>query len=227
MVKSKELKLMRKALEKAEKVRNPLELVAAADKNFDDGSSSSSSSFTLQYASAQDLLASNKDDKNADDTSLQQCLDLFEANMSDLYGDSSWGLDMDKKRSEFTHKKARYLLVTTAAAATTTTAASSLAAFVQFRFDYDDEDDPSETVLYVYEIQVADGYRRQGLGRRLMKVVEQIAHAMGLPKIMLTVFKRNKEALQFYRDKLRYEIDACSPSQHGASEDYEILSKQL
>jgi Acetyltransferase (GNAT) family len=44
---------------------------------------------------------------------LNSCLQLFEGNMGALYRKSSWGLDMDKKRDELVHRKARFILVTT------------------------------------------------------------------------------------------------------------------
>jgi N-alpha-acetyltransferase 40 len=44
---------------------------------------------------------------------LSSCLQLFEDNMGALYRNSSWGLDMDKKRDELVHRKARFILVTT------------------------------------------------------------------------------------------------------------------
>jgi len=217
MVKSKELKLMRKRLEKAEKVHDPLNTIdnhpfssssASSNKNKDD-----EPSFSLQYTSAPDALI------------LQQCLDLFESNMGELYRNSSWGLDMDEKRSEFSNKKARYLLLHHQQQEQHRQ--QQLAAFVHFRFDYDDEEDPEAVVLYVYEIQVSQEFRRQGLGGKLMNVVERICRNVELPMVMLTVFKKNEQALQFYLEKLDYQIDARSPSQHGHVEDYEILSKSI
>lgn len=46
-------------------------------------------------------------------------------------------------------------------------------------------------------------------------------------KIMLTVFRQNTSAMQFYRTKLHYTIDATSPSQYNQVTDYEILSKSV
>lgn len=228
---------MRKMLEKAYKEWDSLEREAcsaagctsAATDSFraDDASSAQSTAFSLHYATAPDLLDRSNQDHSSNKTkataAMQQCLDLFEANMSDLYKASSWGLDMNLKQSEFKHEKARFLLVQTS----TEISKSELVAFVCFRFELDDEEQPTGVVLYVYEVQIAVPYRRQGLGRRLMAAVEYIAQTVGFPKVMLTVFKRNQDALIFYRDNLRYQIDESSPSQHGAAEDYEILSKPI
>ncbi len=49
----------------------------------------------------------------------------------------------------------------------------------------------------------------------------------GIRKIMLTVFRQNTAAMQFYRSKLQYTIDSTSPSQYNQVTDYEILSKDV
>jgi len=249
MVKSKELKILRKRLERAEKVRDPLQAVMASSDETtisfpcSDSSSDENYVLSLEYASSADLCSNNSNNNKEQPVLLQQCLDLFQANMGDLYRNSRWGLNLDEKREEFRHKKARFLLVR----ATRNNSIpekqpasaeedeeddrenhSSLAAFVHFRFCYDDDDQPEAAVLYVYEIQVAPAHRRRGLGRRLMAVVESVARAVDLPCVMLTVFQKNEAALQFYQKKLGYQIDPSSPSQHGELvEDYEILSKQI
>ena len=44
--------------------------------------------------------------------------------------------------------------------------------------------------------------------------------------MMLTVFKNNKIAMNFYINTLHFIIDETSPSKHGdCNTDYEILSK--
>lgn len=208
MVKSKELKIMRKKLEKAEKIHDPLRRIDEENCRLDD------TAFALSYKSSTDL----------DDSKLQQCLALFESNMADFYRSSSWGLDLKDKKEEFQDKKARFLLITSKATAGED---EQLAAFAHFRFCYDDDDEPENVVIYVYEIQVCRSFRRQGLGRRLMAIIEAIGKAADLPKVMLTVFRKNTAALQFYQTKLDYIIDESSPSKHGEVEDYEIVSKAI
>jgi hypothetical protein len=51
--------------------------------------------------------------------------------------------------------------------------------------------------------------------------------ALVIQKVMLTVFRNNKLAIQFYRHKLCYQIDSSSPSQYNQITDYEILSKVI
>eukprot|EP00984_Skeletonema_dohrnii_P019625 scaffold9432_cov61-Skeletonema_dohrnii-CCMP3373.AAC.1 len=42
---------------------------------------------------------------------LQQCLDLFERNMGEMYKKSEWGFDMEEKRRELMHEDARFLII--------------------------------------------------------------------------------------------------------------------
>lgn len=61
-----------------------------------------------------------------------------------------------------------------------------------------------------------------------MRMLERIAQVSGMRKCMLTVFKSNLAAYQFY-EKLGYHIDLISPSQYpdcAQTVDYEILSKK-
>lgn len=264
MVKSKDLKLMRKKLEKADKIENPLELIDNANTTTNNcppttisviqGGDTSGPINTLKLSLSHHTSLSLASTTTANTTTsatitttttntLQtQCLNLFEDNMGELYRSSAWGLDMDVKQDEFQHKKARFLIVTAAAPEAKdephnvainepppigAAAADTVVAFAHFRFCYDDEDDPQATVVYVYEIQVAERVRRLSVGRQLMGIIERMAVAVVLPKVMLTVFQRNTTAMQFYREKLGYVIDGCSPSQHNQVTDYEILSKSM
>lgn len=108
------------------------------------------------------------------------------------------------------------------------------------------------TVLYIYEIQFVPEARRKGLGTWIMAVMEQLAAAVGMRGIMLTVHKSNGPAIRFYSQlgfkareertdwvtswnrKQSYEIlflglqeDATSPgvSNPQGKCDYMILSK--
>lgn len=127
MVKSKVLKQLRKKIEKAEKIENPLASVLAGndtavtidkdvvvhhnrqalillckdDKECDEKDTKSTDSFWMEYRPSSDL----------SDVELNHCMDLFELNMGDLYRNSSWGLDLIEKSEEISHKKARFLMV--------------------------------------------------------------------------------------------------------------------
>lgn len=148
---------------------------------------------------------------------LDPCMDLFRNNMADLYKSSNWGLDLDEKRQEMNHENARFLLVMDQ---------EDLVGFLHFRFDVNDDDEPTEEVLYIYELQISRNYTGMGIGRRLMAIMEVVALRTDMKKVMLTVFTANTAAYKFYTSRMNYAIDPISPSQHGEEADYEILSKK-
>jgi len=126
---------------------------------------------------------------------------------------------------ELTHNKAHFLIVS----ADQQELAHDFVkgkplAFAHFRFEVNDDDRPTEEVLYLYEIQIDSIAQRNGLGRRMMQMMEIVAMQMKMRKVMLTVFKKNEEALNFY-DQLKYQIDKISPCQCGEIADYKIMSK--
>lgn len=141
---------------------------------------------------------------------------LFERNMRARYEASDWGYDAAEKRAELFDGAARYLVAREQGGA--------LAGFVHFRF----LDDDGADVLYVYELQVAPSMQRRGLGRFLMQLLLLLARKFRLELVVLTVFKTNTAAMDFYRRKMGFKIDETSPSACGdASQSYEILSKQV
>lgn len=174
------------------------------------------------------------------------CMNLFEENMGEFYRSSSWGLDLDEKTDELRHESARFLIVTQddddiSSSLNTTSDASSpnntkmrsssrakICAFSHFRFEVNDDDFPTEEVLYVYEIQVSPDLQKCGIGKRCMSIMELIALQANMRRVMLTAFKSNQGAMKFYIDKMKYGIDSSSPSNFDGEEvDYEILSKSL
>jgi ribosomal protein S18 acetylase RimI-like enzyme len=149
------------------------------------------------------------------------CLSLFEKNMGDMYRQSSWGLNMKEKDQELKHPNARYLVILDEEQKDD----SKLLAFAHFRFEVDDEEHPSKEVLYLYEIQIHESAQRNGIGKRMMQILEILAMQMQMRKVVLTVFNSNTGAMDFYQ-KLKYNVDETSPSQYeGEEADYEILSK--
>jgi len=156
---------------------------------------------------------------------LDQTMRLLQENMGDFYRRSTWGWDPISKKRELTQKDARFLIVTCET--------GDLVGFVHFRFVLDDEEDPTEVVLYLYELQIASLYRGRGIGSRCMRLLEEsVAGPTQCCKVMLTVFRANQVAWKFYR-KLGYTPDPTSPNpckddEDGEEEyDYGILSKVM
>lgn len=207
MVKSKVLRDLRKRVDKANKIADPLGKLGAL-------SPPPPLPAQIRYLSK---LSPQK---------LVQAYDLFEKNMGDLYKSSSWGLKKEEKIAELTHPLAKFLWVEEDTSNVDNVKDAPLRAFVHFRFCMDDDEVPSCVCLYVYEIQVASTSSRQGLGRNLMQCCEQMARDARMDKVILTTFKSNKNAMQFYQN-LSYTVDETSPSQHQQPADYEILSKAI
>ena len=134
--------------------------------------------------------------------------------MKKLYEDSEWGWNDKNKREEMLDEKAWYLLAETSD--------GTIAGYSHFRYDMDFDDE----VVYVYEIQIDSTYQRKGLGRFMMQVLEMLAFKADMRKIMLTVFKHNPEAENFFKKTMKYEIDETCPIDDVVEQyDYEILSK--
>lgn len=168
---------------------------------------------------------------------MEWCLDLCRENMKPLY-ERVWSWSDAKKRKQLGAIPSRFVLAydapapapATAAAVvppSTSTSCGSLGPLVGFA-NYRFEAEGGEPVLYCYELQLAACCQRRGLGQRLMGVLEHMALQAGMSKVMLTVFKENTAAVNFYR-KLGYSLDASSPD-HAAcggvtSAGYHILSK--
>jgi len=212
-MKSKDLKILRKKLTKANRIDNdPLSSFSKDDLTFELSTNSTNTSLEKNTALNLKFFISMPDGR------LAECCSLFEKNMGELYRKSSWGLNLDEKTSELKHKGARFLLLLGLD--------DSLAGFVHFRFEYDDEERPTQAVLYLYEIQIDSLYHRQGLGKNIMAIIEKIAKISDMKKVMLTCFKSNKPAMDFYKD-LEYNIDETSPSNFNEPADYEILSRNM
>jgi hypothetical protein len=107
----------------------------------------------------------------------------------------------------------------------------NLIGFAHFRYEKD-EDTPTLPITYLYELQISSIYTSNGLGYKLMTIIELLSLKFQIYKIILTVFKCNTGAMKFYLEKLKgYGIDECSPSNFEGVEnenaEYEILSKCL
>ncbi|PIK62498.1 putative N-alpha-acetyltransferase 40 [Apostichopus japonicus] len=146
-------------------------------------------------------------------------LSLLSTNMKSLYEQSSWGWKEREKREEITDDRVLLLVARGED--------QNPVGFVHFRFDMDFDDE----VLYCYEIQLVEEVRRKGLGKFLIQILEMLAYQTQMKKVMLTVFKHNKEANSFFVNQLKYEIDETSPSVYDPMNpedyDYEILSKPI
>lgn len=192
---------------------------------------------------------------------LEACLDLIEQTSGDAYAASGIGWSRPKKRKEMLLPDMKYLLVRGGPSADNFQPGSASASasisdepevkdderksksksdsqdksldsrilgFLSFMVTYED----GKEVVYCYEIHLSSLARGKGLGGLLMSRMEEIGRSVGLEKAMLTVFKSNRAARDFYK-KGGYEVDENSPQprtlRNGTVKeyDYEILSKRL
>lgn len=151
---------------------------------------------------------------------IDQCVELTRINMREMYEQSEWGWDEAAKRKELTHRNAYLIQVRDP------THPEQLIAFAHFRFELDE--DKTRSVCYCYELQVAAQHQRSGLGRQLMKALEDIGRQFRMKKLLLTCFIHNKPAMAFYTESLGFHIDRFSPSKFPNQQTfYEILSKRI
>ena len=145
---------------------------------------------------------------------------LLKENMKDVYDACSWGWDEKARFKDMSHSNSRFLI------ASKPEAPEAIEAFCMFRFDWDDEEEPEYAVLFVYELQVAASRRGAGLGRLFMSIVTGFQTQYCFKKTMLTCFKHNLTALEFYKT-IGFGIDCNSPSCYGSADsEYEILSNR-
>ncbi|NXI37550.1 NAA40 acetyltransferase, partial [Galbula dea] len=58
-------------------------------------------------------------------------------------------------------------------------------------------------LLPSYEVQLESRVRRRGLGKFLLQILQLVANSTQMKKVMLTVFRHNHGAYQFFREALQ------------------------
>lgn len=170
------------------------------------------------------------------DEELNACFDLVEQTSAEAYRNSSRGWKPQAKKEEMNDPNMKYLIFRGTRREEfkyqqchehdALAKRSAPTAFLSFMITVEDE----YFVLYIYEIHLSPKCARKGIGSHLMKLVETIAHRIGVSKVMLTVFTSNTSAEAFYRS-LGYDEDEFSPPPRkfrgGKTKrpDYIIMSK--
>lgn len=165
------------------------------------------------------------------------CHNLIRHTSSEQYAASSLGWHPLRKRREMLLPDLKYIMlgkprsmsghskhpIELCAAFTT-----PIAGFLSFMLTYEDGLD----VIYCYELHLQKCHQGKGLGKSLMRLMEDIGKRAGVKKAMLTVFRVNEAARAFYKT-LGYGEDAFSPRPKKLrggvvkESDYIILSKPL
>lgn len=169
----------------------------------------------------------------------EACFRLVELTSEENYSGSSVGWSPSKKRKEMKLPDMRYLILRRSSSKTNDSTGETegsvesssrlkVLGFLSLMVTYED----GKEVIYCYEIHLLPAAQGQGFGKLLMGRLEDIGRRIGLEKAMLTAFKSNPRALQFY-GRLGYSMDEYSPQprilRNGTMKepDYLILSKPL
>ncbi|XP_055378260.1 N-alpha-acetyltransferase 40 [Condylostylus longicornis] len=187
-----------KFIEMASKAKNPME-------KFDDSMKFEKDGQTFN------LICKSKCD--VDPKILKWAFKLAERNVGLYYKTCSMGWQPKIKQRDLNKNWAKYLIAFDKR--------KTPIAYSMFRFDHD----YGKKVLYCYEMQIEQDFRRIGLGRFMMAALEKCAEFWNMEKVVLTVLRNNYDAKAFF-SKLDYKLDETSPDDNEKV-DYEILSKVL
>jgi N-alpha-acetyltransferase 40 len=160
-----------------------------------------------------------------------ECLSLIEQTSKSDYDGSGKKWSRSGKERELLLPDMKYILFTESTnldGKMGGTWAPQVAGFISFMITYED----GHEVLYVYEIHLRPEWQGYGCGGEMMDVVEQVGRNVGVEKAMLTVYKSNDRAVQWY-GRRGYVEDEFSPQprtfRDGTVKEptYLILSKDL
>lgn len=160
------------------------------------------------------------------DVELGACFNLIEQTSGDAYRASGFGWHPERKKREMKEEDMRYLLVTSKDESSS--AILPTIGFLSFMLTYEE----GHAVIYLYEIHLSPTVSGCGLGKHLLNAVEDIGRSVGVEKSMLTVFRVNEHAREWYK-RAGYRTDEYSPADKKLrggkvkQADYLILSKSL
>ncbi|KAH9950468.1 acyl-CoA N-acyltransferase [Amylocystis lapponica] len=152
--------------------------------------------------------------------------------------DDVWRIFENNMQKELYHSASRFIIVRgdsgeVGDSNATQGGACHLVAFSMFRFDREF----GVNQIYCYELQVCKSLRRSGLGSHLMRQLLSLGRDWRMEKVILTVFKANMTAMQFY-NATGFTIDPTSPGYVSDGElapedddeenvDYVIMSRAV
>lgn len=125
---------------------------------------------------------------NLTETEIQWILESLRGWLK-LHEKSGQGWEENQKRQEVTQKHQQLLVLHSK---------NTRLAFLSYMYDYED----GIPVMYIYELFVEHHARRKGVAAMLMRAAEDIACALNIPALMLTVFVDNNAAVRLYKEKL-------------------------
>lgn len=112
-------------------------------------------------------------------------VDLTARNMMCFYKDA-WGWSTKSKQFEVMEEDACFLIAVIG---------DNPIGFIHFKFEEQD----NMFTLFIYNIEVAEEYQKNGLGTFLMSAVESIGKEIKVDCLMTMLFKANELGLEFFR----------------------------
>ncbi|RNA37525.1 N-alpha-acetyltransferase 40 [Brachionus plicatilis] len=182
---------------KANLIENPLDLVP---------------NFKSYISQNNEFQIISRKSSELDECTKKWIFELLEKNMKKIYEKSISGWNENFKLEELFDKNACYLIAYKN---------KKPVGYSHFRFDMDFENE----VVYCYELQIEEDFRRFGLGKYLMEILENLCENLELEKVMLTVSKHNEIGQSFFKKKMKYQRDETDINDEDPTIDYEILSK--
>ena len=172
--------------------------------------------FSVYNKNGLDLQLETLRASDLDEKTLDWAFDTVKTSMKPLYdeahkNDPEDGWREDAKKGEMREDMAWILLAKTQDGAPV--------AFSHFRYQMNDDDE----VLYCYDLQVMETYRRKGLGKFMMKVLEMLMIKADMLKIMCIIFKNDNTGVDFFKTALNYDTDETNLE--GKHLQYEIISR--
>jgi len=218
--KAKEKKAERKAMEK--KMNAGVAIVKLAN-SVEDPLSQLPKPFSVYNKNGLELSLETTRAPDVDEKTKVWAFNLVKDNMMPLYKEAysqdpdmeaEFGWKEKEKQTEMREDLAWYLIARTSE--------GTPVAFSHFRYDMDYDDE----VVYCYELQVEKAYRRKGLGRFMMKVLEMLMLKADMLKLMCTIFKKDEPEVAFFKKCLKFEKDETSFVDTVEEQfEYEILSR--
>ncbi|UKK01073.2 N-terminal L-serine N(alpha)-acetyltransferase NatD [Theileria orientalis] len=146
---------------------------------------------------------------------MNHLFDLMKTNMKVLYDETNFygGWDDRKKLAEMKYYKTHIIALFNY---------NSLIGFTSYRFIVMRECQDPTPALYIYELQIKESYRNNGLGKFLISVLELVALSVNCKKLMCTVLKSNERAVSFYMNKCDFVVDESDPDT-----EYKVLKLEL
>eukprot|EP00061_Rhincodon_typus_P014351 g41315.t1 len=165
-----------------------------------------------------------------DPSTVDWAVELTKTNMQTMYEQSEWGWKDREKKEEMTDERAWYLVAREGDSAVPTAfshfrfdvecgeevlywyscvilndSPQRVAAPIvhkAWREGWPHIGGEANGDLLIYEVQLESRVRRKGLGKFLMQILQLLANSTQMKKVMLTVFKHNHGAYQFFKEAM-------------------------